>query len=424
MTTPRDGPIAQGDDNVEEGGRTERTVEKLLRQQAALAEFGSFAFRETDLHKIITEAARICAVSLDVPFCKICRYRPDQDDLLIEAGWGWTVGVVGRVVSQADESSPQGRAYVTGKPVIIRNIMTANNLALPPFYEEHNVISTVDVLIPAVDGASYGVLEIDSTRQHQYDQHDINFLTGFANVLAEAVATAGRVKTLQQALEAKDLLAEELQHRVRNNLQMVGGMLETYARRLPSRDSRDGIEQIVRRLATMAQVYDSLLGVGLAESIDAGDYLQRLCRGLPQLQPGRSEPVRIVCDADTLVLGIDTVMALGMAAVELVTNSFKHAFPDRAGTVTLTLRRLNPTRASLELRDDGVGFAIDPASPRHGISLVRRMVAGIGGTLTHANVGGSVWTLEFPLPDAAAPGALPGGHDRSPDEKPIGRPAH
>ena len=83
-----------------------RTVEKLLRQQAALAAFGSFAFRETDLLKILTEAARTCAVSLDVPFSKVCRYRAGSDDLLIEAGWGWNLGVVGRVVSQADESSP------------------------------------------------------------------------------------------------------------------------------------------------------------------------------------------------------------------------------------------------------------------------------------------------------------------------------
>jgi len=94
-------------------GDTDRTVEKLLRQQAALAEFGSFAFKEPDLLRILTEAARICAASLGVPYCKVCRYRTTENDLLIEAGCGWDAGVVGQVVSQADETSPQGRAYVT-----------------------------------------------------------------------------------------------------------------------------------------------------------------------------------------------------------------------------------------------------------------------------------------------------------------------
>lgn len=91
----------------------ERDVPRLLRQQAALASFGSFAFREPVLSKILAEAARVCAEGLGVPFCKICRYREAENDLLIDAGFGWHAGVIGLVVSQADETSPQGRAYVS-----------------------------------------------------------------------------------------------------------------------------------------------------------------------------------------------------------------------------------------------------------------------------------------------------------------------
>ena len=67
---------------------------------------------------MLTEAARVCAESLGVQFCKVCRYRPGQNDPPGEAGVGWKQGVIGRVVSRADESSPQGRAFITGKPVI------------------------------------------------------------------------------------------------------------------------------------------------------------------------------------------------------------------------------------------------------------------------------------------------------------------
>src|ERR1700729_2726422 len=97
-----------------------RDIQRLFRQQAALAAFGTFAFRENDLVKILDEAARICATSLDVGYCKICRYRPQENDLLIEAGFGWRSGVVGEVVSAANETSPQGRTFVSGEPVIIR----------------------------------------------------------------------------------------------------------------------------------------------------------------------------------------------------------------------------------------------------------------------------------------------------------------
>lgn len=380
---------------------SDRTVEKLLRQQAALAAFGSFAFREPDLLKILTEAARTCAASLEVPFSKVCRYRADKSDLLIEAGWGWKLGVVGRVVSQADESSPQGRAYVTGRPVIIRNINTANDLTLPGFYKEHGIVSTVDVVIPAIEGVPYGVLEIDSTEQHQYDEHDINFLTGFANVLAEAVATVGRIKAMRALLEAKNLMAEELQHRVRNNLHMVSAMLESYALTLAAGEAREGIELIVRRVTTLGQVYDSLLGVGLSETIDAGEYICALCARLPGLQAERSRLVRIVCHPQVVPLALDEVTSLGMAVAELVTNSYNHAFPDQDGTITVSVAHAGPGHATITVQDDGVGFVAKADSTRHGVGLVRRLLERIAGTLDMHLDNGTVWTLTFAVPTLA-----------------------
>ena len=67
-------------------------VQKLLRQQAAIARFGSFALRERDLMKILTEAVRVCAEGLNAPFSKVCRYRAEENDLLIVAGYGWQDG--------------------------------------------------------------------------------------------------------------------------------------------------------------------------------------------------------------------------------------------------------------------------------------------------------------------------------------------
>jgi len=379
-----------------------RTVEKLLRQQAALAAFGTFAFRESHLPAILTEAARICAASLSVAFCKICRYRAGEDDLLIEAGCGWNLGVVGRVVSQANESSPQGRAYVTGEPVIIHNLNEANNLNLPAFYAEHGILSTVDVLIPGIDGAPYGVLEVDSPTEHQYDRHDINFLTGFANVVAEAVATATKNSRLRALLAEKDLLAEELQHRVRNNLQMVSLMLASYARTAADDSLRQSIGAIVGRVTALAKVYDSLLGVGLSHTIDLGSYLGDLCASLPELYGKPAQPVELIYQSEPIQLGLDSVTALGMAVAELVTNSYGHAFPDRAGTITVTLARLpGVASAQLTVRDDGVGFAAGAGSTRHGMSLVKRLMAQVSGSFEVESVAGTCWTLIFPVPPVA-----------------------
>jgi hypothetical protein len=81
-------------------------IETLLRREKALSSFGTLAFREASLQSILEEAARVCAECLGVPFSKICRFQPSQNNLLVVAGQGWKRGVVGLAISVADESTP------------------------------------------------------------------------------------------------------------------------------------------------------------------------------------------------------------------------------------------------------------------------------------------------------------------------------
>ena len=184
-------------------------VQKLLRQQAAIARFGSFALRERDLMKILSEAVRVCAEGLGVPFSKVCRYRAEENDLLVVAGYGWQDGVIGHVVSRADMSSPQGRAFTTGHPSIVDDLQKDASFDPPPFYAAHGIVSIVDVVIKGSDDRPYGILEIDNNQQHDYDPHDIDFLVAFANVLAEAVSTASRDAALQMTVDRMKALVEE-----------------------------------------------------------------------------------------------------------------------------------------------------------------------------------------------------------------------
>jgi two-component sensor histidine kinase len=396
-------------DRQENGG-----VTRLLRQQAALARFGSYAFREPELLNVLNEAARVCAEGLGVPFCKICRYREEEGDLLIEAGFGWRAGVVGLVVSRADETSPQGRAFVSGEPVILQDLTTAENVLLPPFYGEHGILSTVDVLIKGLDGEPYGVLEIDSPVQHTYDDNDVVFLTGFANVLAEAVATAQRNEMLQDTLEKmealvaeKDMLlaerammAEELKHRVRNNLQLINAMLTSHLRFQTGVSEKASVNAIIRRVATLSEVYEQLLGSGMDRTIDLGDYLRSLCERLPGLQQGRNSEITLTCDAASLLADLDTVTALGMVVAELVANGYEHALPNGKGKIAVCLNRSDTQgEAILTVIDDGPGFVEESGSKRHGLGLVRRLVEQVRGTALLDGVGGTAWTFHFPVPD-------------------------
>jgi len=378
------------------------TSEKLLREQAALAKFGGFAFGESDLHKVLTEAAHVCAESMCVPFAKICRYRPAENDLLVEAGYGWHEGVVGCVVSPADESSTQGRAFVTGKPVTLEDVAKNKSYALPSFYAQHGIVATADVLIKG-KGEPWGVLEIDSMVARSFDQHDIDFLTGFDNVLAEAVVTAERTAMLRSAIEQmksliaeKDILAEELQHRVRNNLQLVLGML---SQKIGGSDdaATEGMRAIARRVMSLAKIYDHLLGNGLSRTIDFDRYLRSLCNDLRDFQAIREFDVTLICEGkpEPLPLDLDTVTALGIVVAEIISNAYLHAFPERAGVIRVILERA-ATGAILTIGDDGVGFVEPTSSKRHGLGLVRRLMEQIDGGVNIVSDHGTEWTLAFP----------------------------
>jgi two-component sensor histidine kinase len=389
-------------------------VHKLLRQQAAVARFGSFALREHDVLKVLTEAARVCAVCLDVPFSKVCRYRAEENDLLIEAGYGWHAGVIGNVVSRADVTSPQGRAFITEKPSICNDLRDDNDFNLPPFYAEHSIISTIDVIIKGSDDQPYGVLEIDNNQQHDYDQHDIDFLTGFANVLAEAVATSARTGVLQRTiermkilveekdrlLEQKKVLAEELQHRVRNNLQLVYGMLSKQLDDTPDQAGQRGIKAISRRVSTLAQVYDHLLGSEMTRTTDFGGYVKSLCLNLAEIQAAPDGGVTLTCDSDAIILDLDVVTALGIVVAEVVSNSYDHAFPGgEKGSIIVSVHRAegDDDVATMTISDDGAGFLAKAENKRHGLGLVRRLVEQVRGSATVNSDHGTIWTIKIPI---------------------------
>ena len=404
----------------------DRTASKLLRQQAAIAAFGSFALRESDLLKILTEAARVCAEGLNVPFCKVCRFRPVENDLLVEAGYGWQAGVVGHVVSAADESSPQGRAFITGEPSVCHDL-TKGNYLLPAFYAAHGIISTIDVVIRGTNPSfgmprrdrekaqdanrAYGVQEIDNNEPHDYDQYDIDFLTVYANVLAAAVATAARTAMLQSTIDQmrvlveekdrllgqKKVLAAELQHRVRNNLQLIYGMLSKQLDDTTDQSGQRGIKSIGLRVTALAQVYDHLLGTEMTRTTDFGSYVKALCQNLASIQAA-SRAITLACDSEPVILDLDTVTALGIVVAELVTNCYEHGFPGDAGSIRVSVRH-DPAgnAATMTVTDDGHGFEPGAESKRQGIGLVRRLVEQVRGTATiTSDQGGTVWTIKFP----------------------------
>jgi hypothetical protein len=164
-------------------------IERLLRQQSALAEFGSFAFREDDLVKVLNEASRVCAEGLGARFGKVCQYREATNDLLVVAGYGWDTGVVGHVISRADESSPQGRAFVSGQPVI-SNLVSSTPKGFPFPLMTTSIVEHHDVANEANDSQLLHPMSIATMQVLEVDELKVLADGGYSN--AQAVAQCER----------------------------------------------------------------------------------------------------------------------------------------------------------------------------------------------------------------------------------------
>jgi two-component sensor histidine kinase len=195
---------------------------------------------------------------------------------------------------------------------------------------------------------------------------------------------------------------------VRNNLQLVYGMLSKQLKDTPDEAGQRGIKAIARRVSTLAQVYDHLLGTGLmTRTTDFGRYLKSLCLNLAEIQ-APADTIELTCESDTLTLDLDVVTALGIVVAELVTNCFDHAFADGKGSIVVSARRGagDDDMATMTISDDGNGFKAEAESKRHGLGLVRRLVEQVRGTAMVDSTNGSIWTIRFPLGNAVIPAVI------------------
>ena len=195
---------------------TQRFLRQRIRQQQILADLG------------VKETVRLTAEGLRSEFCKVLEHIPSENRLLVRAGVGWEPGVVGVASVGTDLASPSGFALRTGKPVISNQLENEERFRTPELLRRHGIRRAMNVILQG-DGKPFGVLEVDSRSNDGFEEHDIAFLQGAANILGMAIEREQRERSLKTTLERQQFLLREMNHRVKNSLSMVASMLHLQA---------------------------------------------------------------------------------------------------------------------------------------------------------------------------------------------------
>lgn len=186
--------------------------------------------------------------------------------------------------------------------------------------------------------------------------------------LVALVETTGRdgpvLDELQELARVKDLQLQELQHRVKNNLQMITALIRLESKGLADRALGDGFDRLAGRVEALGLLYHALTDTGLDGAIDLGVYLSEIASAV--MRAHAVEGIHLNLQVDTWLVTLDVAMPIGLVVNELLTNTLKHAFKGRDGG-TITLHSLNaPEGCQVIVSDDGIGLSPGDVWPRPG----------------------------------------------------------
>jgi len=393
-----DDPVVERNPAGQSDDLTGRALQSRIRQQELLAELGVLALQGASFVEMLNHTARITAEGLRAEYCKVMEFRPAENRLLVRAGVGWDEGVVGHATVGADLASPAGYALRTGKPVISNHLENEQRFRTPELLIEHGIRRAMNVILQG-DGSPFGVLEVDSRSEGEFGEHDITFLQGAANILGMAIEQQQYQRKLQAALDRHQILLKEVNHRVKNSLQVVSGMLHLQASAVGDPVLSERLQEASTRISAVGRAYERLAYNADYENIELVSYLREVISDLERAVA----PCKVQLEApEEIQFAADRAILVALVVNELILNAGKYAYPDSdSGSIWVRLVRTNNDHVLVSVRDEGIGLpaGFDPTtSKRLGSRLIYALAKQLEAELTRPFTAvGTNFTLLFPL---------------------------
>jgi PAS domain S-box-containing protein len=234
-----------------------------------------------------------------------------------------------------------------------------------------------------------------------------------APVWDESGAIIGAVETLeditdrkiaeekiQRSLEEKEILLKEIHHRVKNNLQVVWGLLDLQIQTVKDQNTINILRDSQNRVRTMALIHETLYKSHDLSHIEILPYLRNLVTTLFSTYSIAPEKIQMHFFIEDVLLDVESAIPCGLIVNELMSNTFKHAFPgDRTGEITIGFA-LKDAWYTLSFKDNGVGMppGFDyTASESLGLKLVHVLTTDqLDGTLELVPENGTKYIIRFP----------------------------
>jgi PAS domain S-box-containing protein len=204
---------------------------------------------------------------------------------------------------------------------------------------------------------------------------------------------------IRDSLVEKETLLREIHHRVKNNLQVISGLLNLQSHYIDDENIKTIYKESQNRIKTMALIHEELYQREDLARINLAEYIRSLTNNLLASYDMTGRRVKLALDLSDLDISIDTAIPCGLIVNELVSNALKHAFPGKKrGEIKVSLNPVTGSRYELAVRDNGVGLpdGLDiKKTGSLGLRLVSILAEQLGGELHFENDKGAAFSLLF-----------------------------
>jgi PAS domain S-box-containing protein len=211
---------------------------------------------------------------------------------------------------------------------------------------------------------------------------------------------------LTDSLREKEVLLKEIHHRVKNNMQLVSGLLDLQSEFVSDPEVLRALRDSQGRVRSMALVHERLYQSGDLARVDFGEYVRGVAESLFLAYGDTSAEVDLKIAVGDVLLGIDRAVPCGLLVSELISNSLQHAFPaDRSGEIRVSLDPVGDDKLMLAVSDNGVGLPpeLGLEHPQSlGLQLVRMLVDQLQGQVELDRDGGTTVKVTFAAGGAPA----------------------
>ncbi|MBB3872315.1 sensor histidine kinase [Brevundimonas mediterranea] len=222
-------------------------------------------------------------------------------------------------------------------------------------------------------------LKLNAKRLVFSDTQPVRLLLTIVDVTADKAAQ----RKMDDLVRQKEVLLQEVQHRVANSLQIIASVLLQTARKTESIESRAHLTEAHNRVMSVAEVQRQL-SLNQVDKVALKPYLAQLCGSIGASMIADHDLVRIEVSGDASALDAEVSVSLGLIVTELVINALKHAFPNgRKGVVSVDFQSLSKDW-DLTISDDGVGMPKNPDDSEAGLgtAIVKALASQLDATIT------------------------------------------